>query len=50
MMINPKCQHKIAFRSAREARAAAMQAEHFHGTKLKVYRCRYCGLWHLASH
>lgn len=43
------CVDKMAFDSEKEARIAAMVAKFQHGTELKVYRCKYCGLWHLAS-
>lgn len=43
------CAEKLAFDTPRQARAAAVVAAHQHGVKLKVYQCRYCGLWHLAS-
>lgn len=43
------CKDKLAFDTERQARAAAVVAEHQHGTKLKAYLCRYCGLWHLSS-
>jgi hypothetical protein len=43
------CQEKIAFDSEKQARAAAQVAHYQHGSKLKVYLCKYCGLWHLSS-
>jgi hypothetical protein len=43
------CHAKLAFDSKKDAQAAATVALFQHGTKLKVYRCKYCGLWHLAS-
>ncbi|HVS58156.1 MAG TPA: hypothetical protein VHD60_00245 [Candidatus Saccharimonadales bacterium] len=43
------CQDKLAFDTEKQARAAATTAEYQHGTKLKVYHCRHCGLWHLSS-
>ena len=45
----PACHAKMAFDSRVEAEATAVVAEHQHGTKLKAYKCRHCGLWHLAS-
>ncbi len=43
------CADKLAFDSEREASAEANVLEWRHGTKLKVYKCRHCGLWHFAS-
>ena len=43
------CLAKMAFDTKKAAQAAATVALFQHGTKLKVYCCKYCGLWHLAS-
>lgn len=43
------CKDKLAFDHQRDAQAAATVAFHRFGTRLKVYICRYCGLWHLSS-
>lgn len=43
------CADKLAFDTEPEARAAANVAEYQHGSRLKTYRCRHCGLWHLSS-
>jgi hypothetical protein len=43
------CADKLAFDTQKEAKAAAVVADHQHGTKLKTYCCKHCGLWHLAS-
>ena len=43
------CDHKLAFDTVKEAKAAANVADYQHGAKLKVYRCRHCNLWHLSS-
>jgi len=43
------CSEKLAFESREAAEGAAVYAQHRHGTKLKVYKCRHCDLWHLAS-
>jgi len=43
------CSEKLAFESREAAEGAAVYARHRHGTKLKVYKCRHCNLWHLAS-
>ncbi|HET9174593.1 MAG TPA: hypothetical protein VFN56_04955 [Candidatus Saccharimonadales bacterium] len=43
------CQEKLAFDTPAQAQAAATVALYQHGTRLKIYRCRYCDLWHLSS-
>ena len=43
------CAQKLSFDSKEQAEASAVVAEHQHGTKLKIYKCRHCNLWHLAS-
>lgn len=43
------CADKLRFNSKKEALASATVALHQHGTKLKAYKCRHCGLWHLSS-
>ncbi len=43
------CADKLVFDSLRQAAVAANVADYQHGTTLKPYRCRHCGLWHLAS-
>lgn len=43
------CQHKLAFDTPKQAQTAATVAQYQHGTKLKVYRCLNCNLWHLSS-
>jgi hypothetical protein len=43
------CASKLVFDTRRQAEAAATVAQHQHGSRLRVYRCRYCGLWHLSS-
>lgn len=43
------CADKLAFDARREALGAATVALHQHGTRLHVYKCRHCSLWHLAS-
>ncbi len=43
------CAEKIAFDSKKEAAAAANVAHYRYGSKLTVYICRYCNLWHLSS-
>jgi hypothetical protein len=43
------CHDKLAFDTQRQAQAAANVADYQHGTKLKTYKCKHCGLWHLSS-
>jgi hypothetical protein len=43
------CANKLAFDTAKQAKAAATVALHQHGTKLTIYLCQQCNLWHLAS-
>ncbi len=43
------CHEKLAFDTKEAAQGAATYAQYLHGTKLKVYKCRHCQLWHLAS-
>jgi hypothetical protein len=43
------CADKLAFDTKGQAEVAANVADYQHGAKLKVYKCRHCGLWHLAS-
>lgn len=43
------CAEKLAFDRPKQAQAAATVALHQHGTKLQIYKCRHCNLWHLAS-
>lgn len=43
------CSGKMAFNSRKEAKGVAVSAQWHHGGELKVYRCKYCQLWHLAS-
>jgi hypothetical protein len=43
------CSEKMAFDTKKEAEATALAADWQHGATLKVYECRHCGLWHLAS-
>lgn len=48
-MNNSKCDDKMAFDSKKEAENSAVVTEFQRGTKLKVYKCRECNLWHLSS-
>jgi hypothetical protein len=43
------CVDKLAFDTPKQAQAAAVVADYQHGTKLHIYQCRHCQLWHLAS-
>lgn len=43
------CSEKMTFDSKEEAENTALAADWQHGTKLRAYHCRHCGLWHLAS-
>lgn len=43
------CKEKLAFETKKAANASAVVAKYQHGTKLKIYKCKTCGLWHLAS-
>ncbi|MBP9738547.1 hypothetical protein KBD20_02575 [Candidatus Saccharibacteria bacterium] len=43
------CVGKLAFENQDAAQGAATYAKYLHGTKLKVYKCKHCSLWHLAS-
>lgn len=43
------CSEKLAFDTAKQAQAAATVALYQHGTKLQIYHCQHCNLWHLSS-
>ena len=43
------CDDKMAFDTKLEAQSASTVAEYQRGSKLKVYKCRSCDLWHLSS-
>lgn len=43
------CAKKLSFDSRAEAEGAAAAADWHYGSKLKVYKCRHCQLWHLAT-
>ena len=43
------CKDKLAFDTRKEAEATANVAQYRYGSKMHVYVCRYCQLWHLSS-
>jgi len=43
------CSEKLAFDTREQAEAAATVALYQHGSNLKAYLCKHCGLWHLSS-
>jgi hypothetical protein len=43
------CADKLAFDTQQQAQATATTAAYQRGASVKPYRCRHCGLWHLAS-
>lgn len=43
------CAEKLVFPTEPQARAAAAVAKHRYGSRLRVYQCRHCGMWHIAS-
>ncbi|HSX42647.1 MAG TPA: hypothetical protein VLF59_01010 [Candidatus Saccharimonadales bacterium] len=43
------CVDKMAFDTPAAAEATGTVSAWRYGTKLKVYRCRYCHLYHLSS-
>jgi hypothetical protein len=43
------CADKLAFDTPEAARATATVSEHRYGGKLRVYKCRYCHLYHLST-
>lgn len=47
--INKKCEDKMSFDSKSEAENSAVVAEYQRGSKLKVYKCKDCQLWHLST-
>jgi len=49
-MDKPKCKEKLAFKTKEEARAAiALTKWRYQTGKLKVYKCKHCNLWHIAT-
>lgn len=43
------CAGKLTFETPDAAQATGTVSEWRYGSKLKVYKCRYCHLYHLAS-
>lgn len=43
------CSDKLAFDTKQEATGSAVAVRYQRGTKLRPYKCKYCGLWHLTS-
>ena len=43
------CADKLIFDTEKDALATATVAHYRYGGSLKAYRCKHCGLWHLAS-
>jgi hypothetical protein len=43
------CADKMAFDTPEAAQATGTVSEWRYGSKLKVYRCKHCGLYHLSS-
>ena len=43
------CANKLAFDTKKDAEGAKVTASSRYGSSLHVYKCRYCGLWHIAS-
>lgn len=46
---SPTCEDKLAFDTKKAAEAAVLTVSWQRGTKLKVYQCRRCQLWHMTS-
>jgi hypothetical protein len=44
------CADKLALDTKKQAEDATTVAKHQHGTKLAVYKCQYCNLWHLTTY
>lgn len=49
MSLENKCNDKMSFDNKVEAENASTVAEFQRGSNLKVYKCKYCHLWHLAT-
>ncbi len=44
-----KCQEKLVFDSQKQANATATTLNYLKSAKLRPYKCKNCGLWHLTS-
>jgi len=49
MSDNLKCDEKMVFDTKKEAQNTASVAEFQRDSKLTVYKCSICHLWHLSS-
>lgn len=43
------CIDKLVFDTKELAEGAAIYVKYRHGTAMRVYKCRFCHLWHLSS-
>lgn len=43
------CRDKLAFATREQAESIAAVNAYRYGGKLRAYKCRHCGLWHLSS-
>lgn len=43
------CHDKLVFMTEKEARAAAALARHRYGGQFRIYQCRHCHCWHIAT-
>lgn len=43
------CKDKLAFDTKSQAQGARAYVHYQYGSKVHVYQCRYCHLWHLSS-
>ena len=48
-LVEKACTTKRHFATRAKARAGKTLAEERHGKKLRIYQCRICGGWHLAT-
>ncbi|MCA9342787.1 hypothetical protein KC950_02110 [Candidatus Saccharibacteria bacterium] len=44
-----ECDKKLTFDTKKQAKAAAVQAKWERDVDLKIYRCKKCSYWHLAT-
>lgn len=43
------CDGKLAFDTKKQATTEATSSSWRYGTKLKIYKCQDCELWHMSS-